>query len=536
MKTRGLRVVVLLVVLALALLACTAAGEQALKELGDTSLGEAAGQPAEAAEEEPESQEPAAEEPVEQADEEGDTEEAAPIPDDEELEAVAFFVVSGTVYYDGDRDSRFSDTGADTFDEGATVTLVDAETGEVLDSQPTDGSGRYQFELREHRGDVAVVVRPNRPLAFGPPVEAGPDELPSGVDAGGRSAPLPVLLESASIVNAALQDPPGARRVVLLTDAGPTPFAFIDCTTGETAEASGAPIAVQTYTVSADVPAITITIAANALQDSQQTFIGIDALDPDGPVAPQRDDLALRPGTYAASAAFQGFQLLGTSALMALEDGSTVALPAAVDVNVVDDQLVVTFWASNFPGGLTHVVFTISDGEICGLSGPFEDDGGYRPVRELGPGVASFFEARDTGPFFDGNTGTGVLLSNSLDPQRTGGNTFSFYLDDTPVRGQFDVAAGGLQERIAQVGETYDMEPVQDIETTLLSFGTFRLAYQGAPYGVASFAHNGSAENPVAFSIFLLGEAPLTEEQMEAAYDVTSRIAETFRSTYQFFD
>lgn len=535
MKSRKLRVVLTFVVLALALFACVPGSGETLS--GDAD-GEAVEQPAEMdgeAADGPAADEPASDEPEMQSDEEGDTGEEAMVADEDEPEAEMAFTVTGTVYYDVNEDSRFAEAGPDALYEGATVTLVDAETGDVIDTQTTGSDGRYRFDLPEVRDDVAVVVSTEEDLVFGPPVEASPDVLPSGVDAGGRSMPLIVSLERSEVVNAALQNPQVSGGAVLTTTFDTIDLHAIACATGESVETAGRPWAVSTYTLTGGTRAITVAFSADALSGDELTFIGIDVKGDGLPLAPQNPDLALTPATYAASVAILDGVGQGTAALTAL-DGATVNTSAAIEVEAVDGQILVSFLASNFRGGLTDFRLTISDGEVCLLSGPLDEDGGYRAAGEFDPGLEDLFATADSVPFFDTRNGTGLLVPEELNPQRTGDATFDITLGDATVGAQVDVLSGTSADRIGQFSEIYVLEPGPDIETSLLTFETFTLLFDGQPYGGAGFADNGSAATPVAFTISLVDDAPLTEEQMATLFAVLSQLAETFRSQFQLVD
>ena len=131
-------------------------------------------------------------------------------------------------------------------------------------------------------------------------------------------------------------------------------------------------------------------------------------------------------------------------------------------------------------------------------------------------------------------TSTCVIFEDGIDWERTGEQSVSITIDGKPYTGQFYAAPGTEADRIddiAQVG--WGTQAHSTLQTQQRNWQILVMHANGAPYGVLLVSENGSSANPYSFVINLVGESPLSEQELAKVVEMGTHLAQRYRSGFE---
>ena len=118
----------------------------------------------------------------------------------------------------------------------------------------------------------------------------------------------------------------------------------------------------------------------------QLWYAGIDFRSISGYTTSEVPGFALGAGTtFGVSTGFQGDSNLGISAICAGEQGEILPWETAATAGINDGVLTITIPINEYGNDMKKFRFTVSDGEICQLSAPLEQDLGFLNFAEFVP-------------------------------------------------------------------------------------------------------------------------------------------------------
>ncbi len=143
-------------------------------------------------------------------------------------------------------------------------------------------------------------------------------------------------------------------------------------------------------------PVLEVNTFSGVWQPPQKWFTGIDFQNSNGQQTGPIPGFALGEGTTIGYATeILGGVIVNISAVRAGENGEILPWTTAATAEIGDGFVTIEIPLSEIPGGIDMIRFTLSDGEICELSGIFEIFNGFQPLPEFSAEVGVALENKD---------------------------------------------------------------------------------------------------------------------------------------------
>jgi hypothetical protein len=259
--------------------------------------------------------------------------------------------------------------------------------------------------------------------------------------------------------------------------------------------------------------------------------MGVDFASQDLPLTVSMDGAALFEGTNVGfSIDPQGNVFAGQTDA----DGQFLYLESGASGKIENNVYEIVIPASELQAGLDAVRITLTDREICWISGVFEVNYGFTGAAEIDPTLADFLGNIETRRIC--SSAGCYMLPQDIPYTAAGDGVGSLELDGQTAAVQFALSQGEAGQRAM---EFEDVNWIVEPEPAIAPGGVYpwqglALKANGVTLGLLGLVDNGSSENALTLEFSLVGQDNLSEARLADWTALMNQILGTSRAVVGF--